>query len=161
MTGSGEGQTALRDGWHGMRGACMPDQAGCLPTVHARVCWPRTCAALERKRCFDHEPTHRPGWARGFDPASYSGCADRSEAALSESPNHGQDRPGHDQLSEPGEQPPAPIPGTAEAEVPAQQQYRSPAPILRWIIHIAEANVSYAPTPAHLGSTWRGIDCSN
>jgi hypothetical protein len=43
----------------------------------------------------------------------------------------------------------------------AQQQDRSPAPILRWIVHIAEANVSYAAAPAHLGSTWRGIDSSN
>jgi hypothetical protein len=63
-----------------------------------------------------------------------------------------QDRAGHDLLSEPGEQPPAAIPGTAETAVPAQQQDRSPAPILRRIVHIAEANVSYAPTPAHLGN---------
>ena len=73
----------------------------------------------------------------------------------------GQDRSRHDQLSEPGEQPPGAIPGTAEAQVPAQQQDRSPAPVPRRIVHIAEANVSYPPAPAHLCSTWRGIDSGN
>ena len=53
----------------------------------------------------------------------------------------GQDGTRYDQLSEPGEQPPAAISGTAEAEVPAQQQHRRPAPILRWIVHVAEADV--------------------
>jgi len=56
----------------------------------------------------------------------------------------GQDRPRHNQLSEPGEQPPAAIPGTAEAEVPAEQQDRSPASVLREIVHIAEPNISHA-----------------
>jgi hypothetical protein len=73
----------------------------------------------------------------------------------------GQDRPRHNQLSEPGEQPPTAIPGTAEAEVSAQQQDRSPASVLRGIVHIAEPNISHAAAPTDLRSTWRGIDSSN